>query len=258
MTTSLQWQNGGLLAGALLSSLAVCIGAAVLGGLLWAWRNRRNLGAPSLDDLSARRPEPRLEPRSVFSEPKCRWLAVRNGDLARVQSALGLARAFRCSWTEGVSAAVEQRLFVSPPVWGWTLVVGGRLPDPSEDIDACFHFLRRLSRQLGQVQFFSVDRALNHHAWARLDDGRVARAYAWAGATLWNQGPLTQAELDLGLECLDYAAEPDFAAAEAAAANTFKVPALATRWSLNPAAVDERNLASSLGVAGDLQPFKTH
>ena len=53
-----------------------------------------------------------------------------------------------------------------------------------------------LSRKLGHVQFFSANRVLNHHSWALLDQGEVFRAYAWAGETLGNQGPLTAAEKD--------------------------------------------------------------
>ena len=49
-----------------------------------------------------------------------------------------------------------------------------------------FALLRRLSCALGHVQFFSVNRALNHHAWVWMKDRDVRRAYAWAGETLWN------------------------------------------------------------------------
>ena len=36
-----------------------------------------------------------------------------------------------------------------------------------------FALLRRLSRTLGHVQFFSLNRALNHHAWVWMEDGVV-------------------------------------------------------------------------------------
>ena len=45
-----------------------------------------------------------------------------------------------------------------------------------------------LSRKIGQVQFFSVNRAVNHHAWVQAEAGVIQRAYAWAGRTFWNQG----------------------------------------------------------------------
>ncbi len=36
--------------------------------------------------------------------------------------------------------------------------------------------------------------------WARLDDGCVTRAYAWAGETVWNQGVKTLPEIEAGRE----------------------------------------------------------
>jgi len=67
-----------------------------------------------------------------------------------------------------------------------------------------------LSRKLGQVQFFSANRIFYHHAWVRTDAGRILRAYAWAGRTLWQQGAMTPAEVELDVHCFDYG-EPDAA-----------------------------------------------
>ena len=83
-----------------------------------------------------------------------------------------------CSWEEGLIEARERKLFISPPVGGWILVVGSSLPDPTEDVDECYRFLTSLSRKLGHVQFFSTNRFDNHHAWALIDQGRVFRLIA--------------------------------------------------------------------------------
>ena len=145
-------------------------------------------------------------------------------------------------------------LFIAPPVRGWILVTGSGVPDPSEDVDACFRMLLHLSRKLGQVQFFSASRILNHHAWVRMESGRVVRAYAWAGTTLWQQGERTLAERELGLECRDYnepAERDDFFHTDAIVPNAEKVPLLAARWSLDPGGIDERFLEDECGVAGE-------
>jgi len=153
----------------------------------------------------------------------------------------------------------DQRLFISPAVNGWVLVVGSLLPEPSEDVDMCFRFLQRLSREVGEVQFFSVNSAVGHHAWARLESGRVIRAYAWAGETLWNQGPTTWAERKLGLRCYSYC-EGDprshFARLERSRVNAEKVLLLASIWSLDPSAIDDSALSDALGIAGDLSQTK--
>jgi hypothetical protein len=187
----------------------------------------------------------------VFRRPGC-WLAVKGRNLLAVQSALGLHNPKPCSWSEGLAG--DEKLFIAPPVKGWILVMGAGLPDPSDDVDACFRFVVSVSRKLGQVQFFSASRVLQHHAWVKADGGRVLRAYAWAGRTLWQQGKRTAAENELGLKCFDYTEPADrvsFGASDPAALNVDKVPLLAARWSLDPARIEEHALETQHGVAGE-------
>jgi hypothetical protein len=174
------------------------------------------------------------------------WLAVRAATPEAVQSALGLGRCAPCSWSEGMSGNHE--FFISPQVHGWVIVTGLGLPNPSDDVDAVFLFLVALSRTLGHVEFFYADRLANHHGWARVDEGCVTRAYAWAGETVWNQGGLTLSEIELGLKCSSYG--DDFAALGEAEANFEKVPMLAARWSLDPAEVRNFSARQATGIAG--------
>jgi hypothetical protein len=182
------------------------------------------------------------------------WLVVKSRNVLAVQSALGLHNAKPCSWSEGIAG--EKQLFISPPVKGWILVVGSGLPDPGEDADTSFRFVVDLSRKLGQVQFFSAGHVLHHHAWVRAEGGRVLRAFAWAGKTVWKQGVRTRAEMELGLRCPDYDYPTERTAAklespDTMAANSEKVPALAARWSLDPADIDERFLEHEPGISGE-------
>ena len=140
---------------------------------------------------------------------------------------------------ETVRAALDGRreFCISPRVNGWVIVTGPGLPEPSEDVDQCFHFLTVVSRRLGHVQFFHMEKHSGHHTWARLDGGRVIRAYSWAGRTHWNQGTLTPAEKALGMSCAGYGEDLKagfWAAQENAWTNVQKIPLLAARWSLDP------------------------
>jgi hypothetical protein len=160
-----------------------------------------------------------------------------------------------------LSAAHDHKLFISPPVRGWVLVMGTNLPEPSEDVDKCFRFLVELSRKVGQVQFFSVNRAVNHHAWVQAEAGGIVRAYAWAGRTVWNQGVATRAELDLGLKCFGYGEGEeriDYGRPDPAALNTERLPLLASRWSLDPTSIDARMLREHQGIAGQLLRSRAH
>jgi len=175
-----------------------------------------------------------------------------------VQAVLNLDGPKPCSWEDGMAAAGEDKVFISPPLSGWVLVVGPGLPDPAEDIDDCYRFLADLSRKLGHLQFFSVSRVLNYHGWALLERGHVFRAYAWAGETLWNQGPLTAAERELQMLCVAYGAEQNaLALREALAANSEKVNQLAARWSVDPAAIPPATW-SRWGIVGQFSQSKFH
>ena len=190
--------------------------------------------------------------QSAFASRPVLWMAVRATDPKTVQAALGLNQPIPCSWTEGMTG--ERSFFIGPPVNGWIIVTGSGLPNPSCDVDECFRFLARISGQLGQVQLFHADRILHHHAWARAENGIVMRAYAWAGETIWNQGAKTPAEIELSMKCFGYGDDPNadsWAAVEWTAANVGKVPLLATRWSLDPARINERARNRADGIAGE-------
>jgi hypothetical protein len=179
------------------------------------------------------------------------WLAIKSRDLLAVQAALSLHNARPCSWLEGFANA--DRLFIAPPVKGWILVTGAGLPEPGHDVDACFRFVLDLSRKLGEVQFFNANRAFHNHAWVRAYKGRILRAYAWAGTTLWLQGPMTRSEMELALKCYRYG-EPCsdllFGHGGAIEANVEKVPMLAARWGLDPTAVQAHLPLNEHGIAG--------
>jgi hypothetical protein len=194
----------------------------------------------------------------LFDQP-VRWLAVKGNNPVIVQSALDLHHPHPCSWEEGMSEAHEDKLFVSPSINGWILVVGSGLPDPSEDVDECYRFLADLSRKLGHLQFFNTNRVLYHHAWALIEKGQIFRAYAWGGETLWNQGQITAAEKELDVRCFDYGSDQNaFMLKDLFSANCEKVNQLAARWSVDPNAVSESAWNAARGIVGDFSQSKPH
>jgi len=224
-----------------------------------AWRRRRLAARHAQEeDEAGAAGEAKFGLRASLFERPSRWLAIQCPNAGRVQAALKLHHAVPCSWEEGLVETSEGKLFVSGPISGWVLVVGPGLPDPAGDVDVCYRFLRALSRKLGNVQFYSANRALGHHAWALLEGGEVYRAYAWAGETLWNEGLVTAAERDLGTVCYEYGGETNaFACREMLAANTEKVNQLAGRWSLDPAAMAPSNWRTQ-GVVGRLSQARLY
>ncbi len=257
----LSTQLGNNLMPLLLMLLIGIVLGGLIGGLLalHLWRRDR-----LTTRRPARRPEYSLRERKSSSPlvpAPTRWLAVRTGNPYLVQVALGLHKPTLCSWEEGLYAVAEQKLFISPPVRGWILVLGSRLPDPADDVDRAFRFILALSRKLGQVQFFSLNRAVNHHAWIKADHGGIVRAYAWAGRTLWHQGDITPAEIELGMKCYPYAEARErvgFAQVDPAVLNTDRLSLLAARWSVDPATIDAHMLKESQGISGELSRSRTY
>jgi len=190
-----------------------------------------------------------------------RWLAVKSTNLGEVQQALKLTNPTPCTWREGLARRVENRLLLSPPIAGWVLVVGHDLPDPAEDVDSCYLFLQRLSVELGEVHYYSANRVLHHHAWARLEWGSVVRAYAWAGQTLWNQEPMTAAESKLGLICDDYSYPVEREPLDPSpmnAINEERIFQLAACWSIDPTRIADQSFRGASGLSGELSAGGNH
>jgi hypothetical protein len=222
----------------------LALGVAVMVFLWMIFLHRR---AQKSEMMAAQIPK-QIYVTPVFPQRPATWLAIRSVTPEMVQVALGLGKSAPCSWSEGMTG--EHEFFISPRVNGWVIVTGLALPTPDDDVDACFLFLTALSRKLGHVQFFYAEKFTHHHAWSRVDDGCVTRAYAWARETVWDQGAKTMPEAGLSLKCFAYG--DNAMTSEIAEANCEKVSLLAARWSFDPAAIDENLLDHAGGLAGEL------
>jgi hypothetical protein len=210
---------------------------------------------------------PRVEPVSESSVAwrnngvllvPARWMAVRASTVREVRNALELSNATPCPIEDGLAGNHQQALFLAPPVNGWVLVTGPGVPDPANDVDEVYHFLRALSVKLSAAQFFCFNRALGHHGWAWARGGGIVRAFAWAGHTLWNEGEMTPAEQAFRMRCPGYGdPTPRSALArEVILANVDKVPLLAARWSVDPVSVHQQ-LPHAIGVAGEFTRIRS-
>jgi hypothetical protein len=131
------------------------------------------------------------------------WLALETADTEAVATALGIRDTRTATWTQGIDAAHQNSLFVTPPLADWTLVVGTPLLPPERLVEFVKPLLQRLSDQFGDAQYFCTNQALGLHIWARARKGRLVRGYGWFGQkgfTLWDEGAKTKEERDLGFE----------------------------------------------------------
>lgn len=194
------------------------------------------------------------------------WLALRTRDTVRVTQLLGLGELQRASWRGGVAAVYDDRLsadyvFVTPPVAGWTFVVGLALPQPvgARFEDTCTPLLQGMAHSFIEVQYYLSDPVLDFYAWAKLVDGRMVRAFAWSDeGVIWSKGHVSKEERSLGLRPFEARAAGGGAAASSGGSwgpgtsypGEDHVMALAGMWSIDPTRLDTADTVPSLGFLG--------
>lgn len=209
------------------------------------------IGRAILDRLALCTPMPEGKPRSqstgrqdasesraavpVSFGYKSSWLVVKKRVPRSVARALGLTDVQPSDWTAGMRAADEGRTFVSPPVDGWTFVLGSGFPHAGDA--AWLPFLADLSRTLGDVQYFGTHRVSSYQAWARAKGGNIIRAYGYGdGETLGDVGEVTKGEVE-AQRMTDIRDEG-------------YVLAVAVEWSIDPSALEDYESSGS-GLIGD-------
>ncbi len=130
------------------------------------------------------------------------WVAVRTRDTARLINLLGLGAVRSVGWSKGIASVYDdrtglKRVFITPPVDGWSFVVGFGLPLPMGDayVDKASGLIERLSDAFGPVAYFVSCPGLDFFGWARADNGRLLRSFAVGReGAVWNRGPVTEDE----------------------------------------------------------------
>jgi hypothetical protein len=202
----------------------------------------------------ADRPDPDMP---VPFGPKMAWLALDTRDTGAVATALGLRDARAATWAEGVGAAYQSSVFVTPPLGDWTLAAGTARFPPARVEAFVKPLLERLSRQFGDAQYFGTHRDAELHLWARARQGRLVRGYGRLGGqglTLWDEGGPTAEERDLGLRVV----AGQSPAAEQARDQQVTLPdggavlQLACLWSIDPTTLDEHFKEPVMGLLGNV------
>lgn len=178
------------------------------------------------------------------------WLAIRSRDTEAIAEALGLADWVECNWSSGIGTVYDSelgndRIFVSPPVNGWTFVVGLALPYPMgrSFTDKCTPLLQRLGRQFVEVQYYFAYPPVDIFAWARLIEGRFVRAFAMTDqGVVLKRGRITREERALGLKLFDFRGvrgrKGDAGGEMIFYPTEQHVLQLAQRWSIDPTTLD--------------------
>jgi hypothetical protein len=198
-----------------------------------------------------------------FGYKSC-WIAIKSNDIDKIINSLNLSNIKEANWTFGLKEAqnINGNVFVSPILGQWVLVIGVSLPDAgdSERPDKLTPLLENLSLRIGEVQYFGTHRVVDYHAWAKVVDGNVIRAYAYLGErgeTIWSKGKLTDEEKELGFyffdetsneaECEGYWERQDLSYP-----NEENVLQIAGKWGIDTS-FENGNYTPSKGLIGHLK-----
>jgi len=179
------------------------------------------------------------------------WIAFRTEDPLKAAAVLGLEALAPAEAPSQPSDLAPGQWFISPALNGWVMCWGSGLADPGENIDRLHRQLMGMAAHFSGLQYFHQNRALARHAWVRVENQQVYRAYAWADRTQWNEGDFTAAERSLDLKCEDYGQpEPTWPPPDQRRVNTLRVPMLAAKWSLDPLFYLRQGSGPGLGFIG--------
>lgn len=219
--------------------------------VIFYYMGRRRANQVRLAEISFSQSVQNRFTSTFINRPKT-WLTVKSRNSEDVARSIGLIDLQSCASSIDLSTADPDIFFVSPPINGWVVVIGERLPDPDTDIDECFKFLSEMSERLGHVQYFHGNQALGHHAWVKFIERQVVRAYVWIGETAWNQGSATLAEKKSGMTAFDYFEDDcdGYRNWEKVRQNIEQLPLLASIWSIDPVVLLDRSVRVKPGLIG--------
>lgn len=213
-----------------------------------------------LPGLAERRIEFASEPDApVAFGTDMAWIAVRSGDTAAVMAALDLVGATRANWSSGIGTVYDKRLcddfvFVTPPVKGWTFITGVPLPLPANRafVDKLTPLLAGLAGAFREVQYFASYPIIDLFAWARLERGRMTRAFAVGDeGVVWDRGRPSREERALGLKLFELRGircrKGDTGESIILHPTQEHVLRLAGNWSLDPTTFENRNEQPGVG-----------
>jgi hypothetical protein len=136
-------------------------------------------------------------------------LAVRAAPPEAVLAALDLSDQVPVTWRHGVNAvcgeywdfqapsqAFLSRVFITPEVNSWRMVLGGCLggtdqEHPGMDVAG---YCRRLSVEFGEAHAFTTQGRMDWYSWCLARGGIVYRQFFWADSPLVDEGAPTQVE----------------------------------------------------------------
>ena len=191
---------------------------------------------------------------------KMAWLAIRTEDTQALADLLGLESRRAANWNSGIGTVYDDTLgasyvYLTPPVSGWSFVVGLPLPHPVGPafVDKLTPLMLSLGQRFPDVQYFFTFPLIDFFAWARVRDGELVRAFAVNDeGVAWNKGRITPEERVLGLRLFELRGvrerQGDAGGEIILYPTVDQVLRIARCWSLDPTQVESADTGDGCGV----------
>jgi hypothetical protein len=191
---------------------------------------------------------------------KMAWLAIQTEDTRALAELLGLENQGAANWNSGIGTIYDDALgasyiYLTPPVSGWSFVVGLTLPHPvgSAFVDKLTPLMLSLGQHFPDVQYFFTYPLIDFFSWARVKDGKLLRAFAVNDeGVVWNKGRITPEERALGLRLFELRGvqerQGDTGGEMVLYPTEDQVLQIAKCWSLDPTQVAATDTGDGCGV----------
>ena len=167
---------------------------------------------------------------------KCSWYCVSGLDDQRILEILGPRHVAPANWREGIEAAYEGEVFITPNVDQWKFIISTQFfMKPLNEISSSVSsHLSKFSSESEPAFFFATDRITETHIWAKAVGGSITRGYGYCGESgevFWDEGEPSSAERGL----LTYPDEETLLK-------------LANEWAISPVALEKYEVRPAIGI----------
>lgn len=220
---------------------------------------KRNKNVDQVNNTDQR--SPKIDTPLSFGY-KCMWLAVKTSHKEKVAEILGLKETHPENWKTGIEEAYNGKVFITPQIGEWTLVVGYGLSgkNSKSELDEANSYkdkINKLSSQFGEAQFFATHRVTEYHLWAKSLNGQTVRVYSYVGEKGENiliEGQPTTVEKKYKLVntfSKEAKNEKYFERTDLVTPDEELVMKIAANWSIDPSTLEGRkDIKPGLGILG--------
>jgi hypothetical protein len=126
------------------------------------------------------------------------WLTVKSDDKIKITEYFNFKETKEANWEHGIHAAYHKNIFITPPIDGWTIILGGFLGEL--ETKQVKMFLSKASKVFDECHLFSTHRVVDYYCWYLFRKGQLIRGYSFAERkTLETIGKKTSAEKEYKL-----------------------------------------------------------